>query len=75
VTTNPPILPPNLDDLRERLQRLGLYGLLANAETVINEPWLAQLLSIEEAERARRSFKRRAARPYRALHARLRHAA
>ena len=59
MTPNPPTLPPNLDDLRERLQRLGLYGLLANAETVINEPWLAQLLSIEEAERARRSFKRR----------------
>lgn len=59
MTTNPPILPPNLEDLRERLQRLGLYGLLANVETVINQPWLPELLAIEEAERARRSFKRR----------------
>jgi DNA replication protein DnaC len=59
MTTNPPTLPPNLEDLRERLQRLGLYGLLANAESVIHEAWLAQVLSIEEAERARRSFKRR----------------
>jgi DNA replication protein DnaC len=59
VSTNLPIQPLNLEDLRERLQRLGLYGLLANAETVINEPWLPQLLAIEEAERARRSFKRR----------------
>lgn len=59
MTTNPPILPPNLEDLRERLQRLGLYGLLANIESTINEPWLPQLLAIEEAERTRRSFKRR----------------
>jgi DNA replication protein DnaC len=53
------IEPLNLENLRERLQRLSLYGLLANSETVINEPWLPQLLQIEEAERARRSFKRR----------------
>jgi len=59
MSTNPPIQPLNLDDLRERLQRLGLYGLLANAQTVINEPWLPQLLDIEETERTRRSFKRR----------------
>jgi DNA replication protein DnaC len=59
MSTNPPIPPLNLENLRERLQRLGLYGLLANVETVINEPWLPQLLAIEEAERARRSFKRR----------------
>ena len=49
----------NLEHLRERLQRLGLYGLLANAESVINESWLPKLLELEEAERARRSFKRR----------------
>jgi DNA replication protein DnaC len=59
VSTNLPIPPLNLEDLRERLQRLGLYGLLANIETIINEPWLPQLLAIEDAERARRSFKRR----------------
>jgi DNA replication protein DnaC len=54
-----PIEPLNLENLRERLQRLSLYGLLANLESVIHEPWLPQLLQIEEAERARRSFKRR----------------
>jgi hypothetical protein len=47
MTTNPPTLPLKLEDLRERLQRLGLYGLLANPESVINEPWLSQLLAIE----------------------------
>lgn len=52
-------LPLALEDLRERLQRLGLYGLLASVETVVNEPWLPQLLQREEAERTRRSFKRR----------------
>lgn len=59
MSTNPPIEPLNLEKLNERLQRLGLYGLLAHSESVINEPWLPQLLQIEEAERARRSFKRR----------------
>jgi len=59
VSTYPPIPSLNLENLPERLQRLGLYGLLASAETVINEPWLPQLLAIEEAERTRRSFKRR----------------
>jgi DNA replication protein DnaC len=51
--------PLNLENLRERLQRLALHGLLASVETIINEPWLPQLLALEEAERARRSFKRR----------------
>lgn len=59
MSTHPPTELMNLEHLRERLQRLGLYGLLANAESVINEPWLPSLLQIEEAERARRSFKRR----------------
>ena len=59
MTTNPPTLPPNPEDLRERLQRLGLYGLLANIDSAVNEPWLPQLLAIEEAERTRRRFKRR----------------
>src|SRR5208283_4517602 len=59
MSTNPPNEPLNLESLRERLLRLGLHGLLANLETVIHEPWLPQLLQIEEAERARRSFRRR----------------
>lgn len=49
----------NLDQARERLRRLGFYGLLSQVETLIQEPWLERLLAIEETERARRSLKRR----------------
>jgi DNA replication protein DnaC len=56
---NPPIEPLTLESLRQRLRQLGLYGLLANAESLLSAPWIAQLLVIEEAERARRSFQRR----------------
>ena len=49
----------NLDELRARLQRLGLYGLRAQAERLAAEPWLEQLLAIEEAERLQRSLARR----------------
>src|SRR6266403_673700 len=59
MSTNPPNEPLNLENLRERLLRLGLHGLLANVETIIHEPWLPQLLQIEETERARRSLRRR----------------
>ena len=63
MTTNP--APPttttnlSLEEARVRLRRLGFYGLLAHTERLLNEPWLAQLLDIEEGERARRSLKRR----------------
>ena len=49
----------SLEATRSRLRRLGLYGLLAQAETLINEPWFERVLDIEDAERARRSLKRR----------------
>jgi DNA replication protein DnaC len=48
-----------LEPTRQHLRRLGLYGLLAQAETLLNEPWLARVLEIEDTERARRSLKRR----------------
>jgi DNA replication protein DnaC len=48
-----------LDGARTRLRRLGFYGLLAHAETLLSEPWLARVLDIEDTERARRSLKRR----------------
>jgi DNA replication protein DnaC len=48
-----------LDELKQRLRRLALYGLLAHAEELAGEPWLARLLEIEESERLHRSFKRR----------------
>jgi DNA replication protein DnaC len=49
----------SLEELKRRLRQLGLYGLLARAEELLNEPWLARLLEIEESERLRRSLKRR----------------
>lgn len=49
----------SLDSARTRLRRLGFYGLLAQADTLLAEPWLARVLEIEDTERARRSLKRR----------------
>ena len=49
----------SLESVRPRLRRLGFYGLLAHAETLLNESWLARVIDIEEAERSRRSLKRR----------------
>lgn len=49
----------NLEELRRTLRRLGLYGLLAHAESLMHEPWLLRVLEIEESERANRSLKRR----------------
>ena len=58
---NPPITTTNLtlEAARQRLRPLGLYGLLAQAETLMHEPWFARVIEIEDAERARRSLKRR----------------
>ena len=36
MSTNPPNDALNLENLRERLLRLGLHGLLASVETVQN---------------------------------------
>ena len=52
-----PIL--SLEALRTRLKRLNLYGLLAQAEEIRQEPWLLRVLEIEEGERQTRSLKRR----------------
>ena len=49
----------SLDTARTRLRKLGFYGLLAQAETLLAEPWLARVIDIEDSERARRSLKRR----------------
>jgi DNA replication protein DnaC len=49
----------NLETARNHLRRLGLYGLLEMAEALLHEPWLARVIEIEDAERARRSLKRR----------------
>lgn len=50
---------PSLEALRQRLRRLGLYGLLAQADRINAAPWLAEMLDIEESERQRRSLERR----------------
>jgi DNA replication protein DnaC len=54
LTSSPP-----LEALKQRLRRLNLYGLLVHAEEILSESWLAQVLEIEESERAKRSLKRR----------------
>jgi DNA replication protein DnaC len=54
---NPP--PLTLETARTRLHQLGFYGLLAQADTLFREPWLARVIAIEDTERARRSLKRR----------------
>src|SRR5579871_298884 len=59
MTATPPRASLSLDTLRPRLRRLGLYGLLAQADTLVRESWLERLLDIEESERQRRSLKRR----------------
>lgn len=43
----------------ERLKKLGLYGVLRHLEEVGREPWLPDLIEMEEAERGRRSLERR----------------
>lgn len=47
------------DPLRDRAQRLALYGLLGDWAAVRGEPWLEPLIAREEAERQRRSLERR----------------
>jgi len=55
----PPTPSPSPEALGERLRRLGLYGLLAQGQALLCEPWLERVIAIEEAERQRRSLKRR----------------
>ena len=59
MTPNPEPKNPNLEALRQRLRRLGLYGLLAQADQLLAANWLAEMLDIEESERQRRSLERR----------------
>ncbi|MEY4580389.1 MAG: hypothetical protein RL701_5092, partial [Pseudomonadota bacterium] len=47
------------NDMQARLQRLGLYGLIARWSEIVDKPWLAELIKIEEAEQQRRSLDRR----------------
>lgn len=47
------------EELRTRLRNLGLHGLLAQFDDIAHQPWLPQVLSIEQTERQRRSLARR----------------
>jgi DNA replication protein DnaC len=59
TTKIPPIPPLNLEHTRRRLRALKLYGLATQLPSILHEPWLVQLLDIEESERQARSLKRR----------------
>lgn len=45
--------------VRTRLRALGLYALASAEPALLGQPWVAQLLDIEEPERRRRSLERR----------------
>ena len=61
TASNPPPAATalSLESVRARLRRANLYGLLAQAEQILAEPWLARVLEIEESERQHRSLRRR----------------
>ena len=46
-------------EMKERARRLGLWGLLANWETLSKQAWVREYLETEEDERSRRSLERR----------------
>ena len=60
-TTTATTMSLSLEALQSRLRRVNLFGLLAHAEELLTEPWLARVLEIEESERQNRSLKRRLA--------------
>lgn len=47
------------EELRARLHKLGLHGVLARWDELADQPWLPMVIDIEEAERRRRSLARR----------------
>ncbi|MEY4551469.1 MAG: hypothetical protein RL685_7664 [Pseudomonadota bacterium] len=47
-------------ELKTRLKALGLFGLIACCDQIIDKPWLHEVLAIEERERQKRGFERRA---------------
>lgn len=47
------------EDLLPRLEQLGLYGLAEQWDEVRHEPWLRQVIELEEHERQKRSLQRR----------------
>ena len=47
-------------ELKARLKALGLFGLIACCDQIVDKPWLRDVLAIEERERQKRGFERRA---------------
>lgn len=47
------------DDLKDRVRKLGLYGLVNDWERMAGAPWLQELVEIEERDRAHRSLLKR----------------
>ena len=50
---------PEPNSVRQRLRDTGLYGLAAQDDTVLAEPWVEHVIDIEDRERKRRSLERR----------------
>ena len=59
ATNHTPTSDP--DSVRQRLRSAGLYGLAAQDDAVLAEPWVERVIDIEDRERKRRSLERRLA--------------
>jgi len=46
-------------ELKTRLKALGLFGLIACCDQVVDKPWINEVLAIEERERQKRGLERR----------------
>ena len=47
------------ESVRQRLHALSLYGLAAEDDALLAQPWVERLIDIEDRERKRRSLQRR----------------
>lgn len=59
MSKSAPAAELNRDDLRRRLARIGLFGLVRALDEAESKPWVSEVLQVEEAERSRRSLERR----------------
>jgi len=50
---------PTTDELRDRVKVLGLWGLLARFDELVEQSWVLPLIELEEVERKKRSLERR----------------
>src|SRR6185503_8530293 len=57
-TTTMPAPSPDAE-LRDRAQKLGLWGLVTHWDEVEGSSWIERLLDFEESERRKRSLERR----------------